>query len=127
MGAETERERSRDFVGRQPELLALQAALSDARSGQARLVCISGEAGVGKTRLAGELAADATRQGALVAWGRCWEGGGAPAYWPWIQVVRAITREVGGGVALFEGRERLARLVPGVRPGGWDPGAAAPD
>ncbi len=22
-------------------------------------------------------------------WGRCWEGEGAPAFWPWVQVVRA--------------------------------------
>ncbi len=25
-----------------------------------------------------------------VAWGRCWEGGGAPAYWPWVQVLRSL-------------------------------------
>ena len=25
-----------------------------------------------------------------VAWGRCWEGGGAPAYWPWVQVLRSF-------------------------------------
>ena len=51
---------------------------------------ISGEPGIGKTRLADELAAEAAQRGAVVAWGAAWDGGGAPAYWPWIQVVRAL-------------------------------------
>ena len=30
-----------------------------------------------------------------VVWGRCWEGGGAPAYWPWVEIVRALVLEPG--------------------------------
>jgi len=41
-----------------------------------------------KTRLAEEISSDAERAGAKVAWGRCWEGGGAPAFWPWTQALR---------------------------------------
>src|SRR5262249_35038378 len=33
---------------------------------------------------------DAEAAGVAVAWGRSWEAGGAPAYWPWIQVLRAL-------------------------------------
>jgi hypothetical protein len=46
----------------------------------------AGEPGIGKTRLAEELPAAATSRGTLVSWGRCWEGEGAPAFWPWVQV-----------------------------------------
>lgn len=34
----------------------------------------------------------AKARGVLVLWGRCWEAGGAPAYWPWIQSLRALVR-----------------------------------
>jgi predicted ATPase len=50
---------------------------------------VSGEAGIGKTRLAEQLADYAGSRGVEVLWSRCWEGGGAPAYWPWIQIIRA--------------------------------------
>ena len=30
-----------------------------------------------------------------MVWGRCWEAGGAPAYWPWVQALRALVRGVG--------------------------------
>ena len=73
----------------------MRAALDDADRGHGRLFLISGEPGIGKTRLAGELAADAATRGGRVAWGRCWEGGGAPAYWPWVEIVRALVLEPG--------------------------------
>jgi hypothetical protein len=51
----------------------------------------------GKTALAAEAAAYAKACGALAVWGTCWEGEGAPGYWPWIQVVRTLARDGGGG------------------------------
>jgi hypothetical protein len=54
------------------------------------LFLIHGEPGIGKTRLADELAARVKARGVQVLWGRCWEGDGAPAYWPWIQVIRSF-------------------------------------
>jgi tetratricopeptide (TPR) repeat protein len=77
------------FVGRERELGDLRGALDQAGSGHGRLFLLSGEPGIGKTRLAEEIAAEAAAQGVRVVWGRCWEGDGAPAYWPWIQVLRA--------------------------------------
>jgi hypothetical protein len=50
---------------------------------------IGGEAGIGKTAVAGAAAGRAAAQGALVLWGRCAETEGVPAFWPWAQVVRA--------------------------------------
>src|SRR3712207_4432011 len=77
---------TRPFVGRERELDELQSALRDARGGRGSLYLLTGEPGIGKTRLAAVLSDEARAQGVRVAWGRCWENGGAPAYWPWIQV-----------------------------------------
>ena len=80
------------FVGRQHELEILSASLRSAAAGRGGLILISGEPGIGKSRLAGELADRAAAKGARVLVGRCWEAGGAPAYWPWVQSLRACIR-----------------------------------
>jgi DNA-binding SARP family transcriptional activator len=71
------------FVGRDRELSVLLGAFADARARRGRVVLLAGEPGIGKTRLAEELVARARREGAQALVGRCWEAGGAPAYWPW--------------------------------------------
>jgi DNA-binding SARP family transcriptional activator len=81
------------LVGYENELASLEDALEQALLGQGRLALVSGEPGVGKSRLADELSAVAEARGAQVLWGRCWTGGGAPAYWPWIQVLRGLGAE----------------------------------
>ena len=78
------------FVGRTSELGILRAGLDRAFCGRGGLFLISGEPGIGKTGLADALAVEAASRGARIAWGRCWEGGGAPIYWPWIQVARSL-------------------------------------
>jgi len=83
------------FVGRSHALADLDAALDAAEAKRGSLVLVTGDPGIGKTRLAGELAVRARARGALVLWGTCWEGGGAPAYWPWSQVLKAWMRENG--------------------------------
>jgi len=60
------------LVGRLPELAVLRAAL-DRRADGPAVVAIRGEPGIGKTRLLGELAADAGRRGCLVLAGRAAE------------------------------------------------------
>jgi tetratricopeptide (TPR) repeat protein len=82
-------------VGRDGELAELLAGLDDAAAGTARLFLLAGDPGIGKSRLAYEAAARARDRGFTVAWGRCWEAGGAPAYWPWVQALRALVRGVG--------------------------------
>ncbi len=80
------------FVGRTRELQDLRDSLDGALSGAGRLYLIAGEPGIGKTRLADELVRYANERGVLAIWGRCWEGGGASAYWPWRQIVRGCLR-----------------------------------
>ena len=77
-------------LGREEPLGQLRGGLDAAFDGRSALFMIGGEAGIGKSRLADELARDARARGARVVWGRCWEAGGAPAYWPWVQVLRAL-------------------------------------
>src|SRR6266849_6289161 len=78
------------FVGRQGELSELRAGIDRAIAGRGGLATIAGEPGIGKSRLADQAGDHASANGARVLWGRCWEGGGAPAYWPWIQVIRDL-------------------------------------
>src|SRR5207249_1736889 len=82
-------------AGRAREMALLRAGLQDALAGQMRLILISGEPGIGKTFLADAIAAEAGEQGIWVLWGRCWESGGAPAYWPWLQILRALVQAPG--------------------------------
>lgn len=87
------------LVGRETELDLLRQGLDAALEGRSQLFLVAGEAGIGKSRLADEIARSARDRNVLVAWGRCWEAGGAPAYWPWVQVLRTCLRESGGPTA----------------------------
>lgn len=78
------------LVGRASELAQVAAAVERMVAGKGALLLVSGEAGIGKTTIADAFASESARAGAAVAWGRCWEAGGAPAYWPWIQVFRSL-------------------------------------
>ncbi|MGH6629328.1 MAG: AAA family ATPase, partial [Burkholderiales bacterium] len=107
------------FVGRERELAALRAAVGEAIEGRGHMFLVSGEPGIGKTRLAEEASREAARRGMRVLWGRCWEGGGVPAYWPIIQILRGcaerpdfsqLVETLGGGIA------QVASLVPEVVP-----------
>jgi len=105
------------FVGREAELSVLSAALDAAVAGRGGMVLVAGEPGIGKTRLAEELAAGARRQGALVLWGRCYEGEGAPAFWPWVEILRAALRGRDAAslrAALGSGAVSIAPLLPEV-------------
>jgi DNA-binding SARP family transcriptional activator len=76
------------LVGLADELTALEAGLDDAIAGRGRLFVVVGAAGSGKTRLADEIGSAAKQRGSRILWGRGWDGGGAPAYWPWSQALR---------------------------------------
>jgi tetratricopeptide (TPR) repeat protein len=81
------------FVGREREQGQLAAGLDAAVEGLGSLYLLVGEPGIGKSRLADEVASIARAKGFRVLWGRCWEAGGAPAYWPWVQSLRSYVRE----------------------------------
>lgn len=112
------------FVGRKTEMDELRAGLEAAISGHGRLMMLVGEPGIGKTRTADEFATYARLRNAQVLWGRCYEGEGAPAFWPWVQIIRSyvydrdleeLKSEMGSGAAdiaqfVSEVRERLPDL-----------------
>ena len=106
------------LVGRRTELASLQSDLDDVIAGHGRVALLAGEPGIGKSRLAEEVAARATTRGAAVAWGRCHRGRGAPAFWPWSQVVQALITQFSAEtmiIALGRGAADIGQLVPDVR------------
>ncbi|MFN8604289.1 MAG: AAA family ATPase [Candidatus Binatia bacterium] len=92
------------IVGRDGELGVLRGALRDAAAGRGRLALIAGEPGIGKTRIATELAATAAMQGFVALWARCPDAAGAPAFWPFRQIAREYRRQArsGGDLAKLE-------------------------
>ena len=124
---ETARARGTHFAGRDRELSELELGLDDILQGNGRLFLITGDPGIGKSRLAGELATRASARGARVLWGRCWEGAGAPAYWPWVQILRPLVRGSDAGrlgSAVGAGRTYLAQLFPEIAEPGTDEAAS---
>jgi eukaryotic-like serine/threonine-protein kinase len=111
--------RRRDtFVGRTRELAEICAGIDGAIAGRGSLFTLAGEPGVGKSRFAQEAASHATAQGLRVIWGRCWEHGGAPAYWPWVQALRGLTKnlepaQLSSWIRL--GAAEIAQIVPELR------------
>jgi len=102
------------FVGRVDESERVWTSWKRAQAGGKRVVLVSGEPGVGKTRLAAELARRAFDEGALVLFGRCDEDLAVP-YEPFVQAVHAYV----GACAPDELADQigphggdLARLVP---------------
>ena len=70
------------LVGRHSVLAATGSVLGDVRAGAGQLLLIGGEAGIGKTAVLAALINQAEPDW-LVLQGFCWEGSGAPPYWPW--------------------------------------------
>ncbi|MEV0234439.1 BTAD domain-containing putative transcriptional regulator [Nonomuraea sp. NPDC050786] len=80
----------RGITGRQEELAALDGLLKAAAAGRPGFSLITGEPGIGKTRLAEELVSRAHARGFTVAVGRCAATEGAPAFWPWVTVLERL-------------------------------------
>jgi DNA-binding CsgD family transcriptional regulator len=105
-----------ELVGREAELAVLADSLAAALDGLPQVVVCEGEAGIGKTRLAQELVGVAERRGVLWVWGSAAETSGAPPFWPWCQVLRALAGRV--DLQALAGQHRLdaelARVAPDV-------------
>ncbi|MBX3247687.1 MAG: AAA family ATPase [Myxococcales bacterium] len=98
-----------ELVGRGEELDALSGALTRARGGQGSAWALTGEPGIGKSELALRVADEARAKGFRVLFGRCWEVGGAPTHWPWIQALRGLGLDP---EALAGRAPILTRLLP---------------
>jgi DNA-binding winged helix-turn-helix (wHTH) protein/tetratricopeptide (TPR) repeat protein len=103
------------FVGRELILQRLGAQLARARSNSGRLVLLAGEPGIGKTRTAEEVAMLARSAGFRVFSARGFEAEGAPAFWLWTQILRAVIASTDRRVLLAaagRGAADVAALVP---------------
>lgn len=112
------------LIGREKEMQRLQQAYAQTRNGDARVFVISGEPGIGKTRLAREFArhveAEQRDEPAIVLRGHCYEMAGSLPYQPIVEVLTTVIRssdEVqlrtltnGAGYA-----NDLAKIVPEIR------------
>src|SRR5579875_1764086 len=106
------------LVGSASELARLLAQLDSVATGEAAVALVSGDAGVGKTRLITELAARARERGFTVLAGRCAELGDSVPYLPLADALRSVVGEASATVAeLVADRPVLGRLLPEHGPG----------
>ncbi len=105
------------FVGRAEEFRRLTAAYHAASQGQPQVVILLGEAGIGKTRLAGEFLQWAAAQGAEVLPGRAFETGGELPYQPLAQLLRHRLEQETTPADLLSVTwlAELSRLLPELR------------
>src|SRR5207248_1716662 len=105
----------RALVGRTPEWQQLASAWQAAADGGPRVAVISGEPGIGKTRLADELYQSCVRQGHAAARSRCYAGQGQVAYAPVAEWLRSDVVRAAWPSLRPQQLAELARLAPEVR------------
>src|SRR5215472_2185501 len=77
------------LIGRTPELRALHTLIDQAKSGRGQVALLSGEAGVGKSRLLAEAKAEAFAQGFLLLQGNCFQPDISYPYAPLLDLLRS--------------------------------------
>lgn len=106
---------SGQLVGRSEALGVLRHAWKRAQAGERQLVAVSGEPGIGKTRLVAALAGEVHDAGGVVLWGRCDEELGV-AYQPFLEALRQLVVSLSDDeLATLSPRDDLARLLPELR------------
>ena len=106
------------FVGRESERAEARRLLERAVSGRGGVLLLGGEPGVGKTRLAEEVLAEARQRGCLALTGRCYEMEGTPPFIPWVELVERWASTVPKAAfreALGDAAPEVAKLVPELR------------
>ena len=111
------------MLGRDDELAALRRALRRAGDGRTTCAVVTGDAGIGKSRLCAELVDLARRHGVRVLTGRCSQDDGAPPLWPWASVLEQLGRPMpvseegpGGDFRSWEAIVRSVREAAGTEP-----------
>jgi class 3 adenylate cyclase/tetratricopeptide (TPR) repeat protein len=106
------------YVGRSEERSLLRQAVSRAVAGGGGVVLIAGEAGLGKTRLVDEIAAEAKSSGMFVVRGQCYDMEGSLPYVPFVEAIEyGLTVTTGDAFrsAMGDAGPEIARFVPKVR------------
>jgi class 3 adenylate cyclase len=120
------------LVRREDQLAILEEALLAAHRGEGRFVVVSGEAGIGKSRLVTELSGEARRLGSSVLWGGCSEAELSLPYLPFVEAIGNHLDEEdieSFAYRLGPSRAALAQLLPQLSQGeapekGLDPAQA---
>ncbi|HSF07155.1 MAG TPA: AAA family ATPase [Methylomirabilota bacterium] len=103
------------LVGRKAEIHRLREILNRAWEGHGQVVAVIGEAGVGKSRLLAEVAAEAVARGGRVLVGHCYEAEQILPFASWVDALRVIHADGERGVLESldpRWRTELARLLP---------------
>ncbi|MCW2513477.1 MAG: transcriptional regulator, putative ATPase, winged helix family, partial [Mycobacterium sp.] len=114
-----------EIVGRDRELAIVAGLLDDVATGATRWLVLSGPPGIGKTRLAEEVAARVADQAGRVVWISCPDESATPPWWPMRQLVRAlggdadevlqVPQHADPDTARFQVYERIQRLLESVK------------
>ena len=113
-----EPERFTPFLDREDERATLRLYVDAALEGRGGMVLLSGDAGVGKTRIAEEIGLEASGRGMRFLTGRCYEASQAHAFAPFVDVLEAVERAVSPHTfrsILGEAAGEIARLAPHIR------------
>lgn len=107
------------FVGREVVMGALMERVVQRSGGSENVIVITGEAGIGKTRTSRELAVRVGESGVAVWIGTAHEGGGAPPYWPWMQILRAAHADLSEAGSKRAGPPASTTWNACLPPGAW--------
>ena len=106
------------FVGRDRERRQLCELLDEISNGKGALAMIGGEPGVGKTRLAEEVALEAERRGFRTLTGRCYDTDAPAPYLPFVELLEAASKDVDREtfrMALGDAAGEIAKVMPQLR------------
>jgi predicted ATPase len=107
------------FVGRELEIDVLRHALAKSLLGEGRIVLISGSPGVGKTRLAAEIAVEASKHEALVFIGNCYDREDSVPFVPFVEMLESALARLQSPESFRDslGNDacEIARLLPELR------------
>ncbi len=106
------------FVGREDERAAIRRLIDQAVKGRGGIVLISGEPGVGKSRLAEEMALEAGERGYNTFTGHFYETEGAPPYTPFVEIFELVSRALPPPTlrsVLGDAAPEVAKLAPDIR------------
>ncbi|WP_248963970.1 BTAD domain-containing putative transcriptional regulator [Sphaerisporangium perillae] len=100
------------LIAREAQFARICERLGEVRRGRGGAILVTGEAGIGKTRLAQAATEEAEALGIHVVWGRCVESEAAPAFWPWRQALRELGGETSDVAALLAGESADSAADP---------------